>query len=907
MDKWTVAVTGDTGNDVYTQYIPDYFSQSDFDVHQQIAYDLEAPSGAELDFFAISSLLRDDHGVEVLDCAPTAATLTQSLQFLKDYEWNERKRVIRISRAAPLKVPKPKPKGGMAFKQERSSADVLVIHDSTEIWRRSKEAREFVASFFKQRRDRSPSAFVILDEERIPDLRVQGDGTINVGGEQSPVWTELLQYKQHVAILCSVSSLRHAGAAISRRLSWELGVEDALADLKHFQPLQALSKFRHLFIRVGFIGALHLERDESGPRPESGQLIFAPSARNAIFADEVKDGRIQGQDSVVAACLLRSLRMRQCPVAALGAGDIADALKSGLTANMCLFDGGFERPADLIESTEDTNILGQKFLQSYFCPEKPRGAQTVRPAEIVASRYDTLITEIPRDRIFGRVELPRAPASVGKAKPWEILRSQVEHRISRVNLGIAICKFGHQQVLNRPIDLEEAGDNRTAVKPWAVKLKDIKDVLTQPECILSANETPDDQPLNGNARVALPHPTDHRPQRPPANPLFVPVFEAGNLVAIERTEIESFRSIQNLMQLYVESQGRAPVSSRPISVAVFGAAGSGKSFAIKQIAKNLNEQAGGSDRLETIECNVAQFRSVEDLGHAITRIASVNNQRKLPLVIFDEFDCSFEDQPLGWLKYFLAPMQDGTFYGASQTITFGRAIFVFTGGVYRTIAEFDPFTEQVGVSAGPGEMESRFRRQAAFRDQKGPDFVSRLRGHINVFSVNPDDTAPKDEEGKPFKPVLRRALVLRGQILEAQLVAPRDGCQVANINNDVLYAFLTVEHYRHGTRSMEAILQMCTPIDGSIETASLPSRTQLNMHVDADDFMARVLRGRYRRFLEPIESGLSQRTPSMDDRGSGGRALEVGGKAAEATSAVLDVKREGEPEQKQSQAEATQT
>jgi hypothetical protein len=72
------------------------------------------------------------------------------------------------------------------------------------------------------------------------------------------------------------------------------------------------------------------------------------------------------------------------------------------------------------------------------------------------------------------------------------------------------------------------------------------------------------------------------------------------------------------------------------------------------------------------------------------------------------------------------------------------------------------------------------------------------------------------------------------------------GLTVAQIDEDVLYALLTIDHYRHGTRSMEAVLQMCTPMDGRIEKASLPSQAQLNMHVDGHEFFIRLYRGRAR-------------------------------------------------------------
>ena len=63
----------------------------------------------------------------------------------------------------------------------------------------------------------------------------------------------------------------------------------------------------------------------------------------------------------------------------------------------------------------------------------------------------------------------------------------------------------------------------------------------------------------------------------------MPVGEFGALLTADRREIEGFRSIQNLIGEYC-SLARPP---RPLSIAVFGPPGSGKSFAVTQIAVTL--------------------------------------------------------------------------------------------------------------------------------------------------------------------------------------------------------------------------------------------------------------------------------------------------------------------------------
>ena len=78
---------------------------------------------------------------------------------------------------------------------------------------------------------------------------------------------------------------------------------------------------------------------------------------------------------------------------------------------------------------------------------------------------------------------------------------------------------------------------------------------------------------------------------------------------------------------------------------------------------------------------------------------------------------------------------------------------------------------------------------------------------------------------------------------------PKDGIE-AKIDPALVYALLTVDRFRHGVRSMQAIVEMCTPIHGRVEIASLPPRAQLEMHVDSAEFMVRVHRGRARSQAE---------------------------------------------------------
>ena len=190
----------------------------------------------------------------------------------------------------------------------------------------------------------------------------------------------------------------------------------------------------------------------------------------------------------------------------------------------------------------------------------------------------------------------------------------------------------------------------------------------------------------------------------------VPWGQFGNLLTVDRQEIESYRSIRNLVAEYAGQKQ----ASRPLSIAVFGTPGSGKSFGVTEMAKSLLP-----GQIEPITFNLSQFDSADDLISAFHQVRDVGLSGKIPLVFWDEFDTSLRETSLGWLRYFLAPMQDGKFQEGQISHPIGRAIFVFAGGTSSSMAEFDKGTEKDFTSA------------------KGPDFVSRLKGFINVLGPNP--------------------------------------------------------------------------------------------------------------------------------------------------------------------------
>ncbi|MFO8082500.1 MAG: RyR domain-containing protein, partial [Armatimonadota bacterium] len=285
-----------------------------------------------------------------------------------------------------------------------------------------------------------------------------------------------------------------------------------------------------------------------------------------------------------------------------------------------------------------------------------------------------------------------------------------------------------------------------------------------------------------------------------------PICRLGNLVTVDRQEAEGYRRVRRLITQYAGSD-----ESKPLAIAVFGPPGAGKSFGVKQVAESVAEA-----NVEDCEFNISQFAGPGDLVAALHTVRDIGLSGKTPLVFWDEFDTD----SLKWLKYFLAPIQDGAFRDGQILHHVGRAIFVFAGGTAYTMAQFDR-------SEHPDE-ESKERFKAA----KGPDFVSRLKGYLNI--MGPDQQGEGDRHY-----LLRRAVLLRS-LLERnapQIVSDR----TVNIDPGVLRAFLHIPDYKHGVRSMQSIITMSNLAgQDSFVPSCLPDESQLDLHVDGRQFLALV-------------------------------------------------------------------
>jgi hypothetical protein len=304
----------------------------------------------------------------------------------------------------------------------------------------------------------------------------------------------------------------------------------------------------------------------------------------------------------------------------------------------------------------------------------------------------------------------------------------------------------------------------------------------------------------------------------------VPIGKFRDLVTVDRREIEGFRSIRTLISEYSEKDN----PGRPLSIAVFGAPGAGKSFGIREVANSISTQ------IEERTFNLSQFASEADIKDALHQVRDIALSGKIPLIFWDEFDTSFQSQALGWLRFFLAPMQDGNFQDGQITHPIGRCIFIFAGG---TCSTMEAFKNRETEEERSDEQKKKDRQD--FKAAKGPDFISRLKGFINIMGPNPQrqpgDSLDQAENRDPYFQI-RRAVLIRSMFARKYKNLIKGN--VLQIDRGLLKTMLKVPEYTHGARSIESIIEMSTLSDKDyFDRSSLPVPALLNLHASAELFM----------------------------------------------------------------------
>ncbi|PMD27017.1 hypothetical protein NA56DRAFT_640810 [Hyaloscypha hepaticicola] len=294
---------------------------------------------------------------------------------------------------------------------------------------------------------------------------------------------------------------------------------------------------------------------------------------------------------------------------------------------------------------------------------------------------------------------------------------------------------------------------------------------------------------------------------------WIPIASFGDLVVLDRSEIEGFRTMFNAIHEYLS----AP-QTKPLNIAVFGSKGSGKSFAAGQVAGAAAAAAAATTtsplKIQHIRIDLSQFTSLENLSAAFNKVRECNLSGTLPLVSIKAFDTEYAGSPLGWLAHLLPAMHGGQILDRGEMQHIGPAILLLGSSFTNSLGHFEAFSEKQG------------NEKDVLRAQ---EFLSCLHAFVDVIGLDQVDFSDV------WYPV-RRAVVLRALLEDREPKLKRG--EGISIDQSVLDGLLMIPKYRHGLRSLKAIIAM-SKVTGKhhFERAALPPEAQLALHFDYPTFM----------------------------------------------------------------------
>ena len=663
----------------------------------------------------------------------------------------------------------------------------------------------------------------------------------------SPFWRDISSQNRfggRIVVIVTAEDLRLAGMHVSRSLSWEQTVTDLYKEVAYVwsdeyrkqnsgePPLHGCS---HLIVSFATAGAVMFTKDSGGDL--SAKLIYDPAHVEDSWAAEYK-----GSMSGSTRCLTAGVALEMIKNGMKGPSD-GYGIKAGIIAARSLMENGFEPvgglqrddtalprllrfPADSIaavlrsvlygreigaklvldlrQALDNSNLLAQcdtfvSTVKQALHPSTSTGSKKLLEQELQRLYSDW--SRVAEEEKANPPESGGSPEDTEKqAAAWRRLESKlIANAMHYLEPNVSAIRESR-----RLVEADIGSDTIASDKPtW--RLLEAQYPAGSDDC--------------DNAETIVTYATGIVEYGVPDPPFAFPTLRIGRLFTTHREEIENLRAVRELMVNYMRSK-----TPKPLSIAVFGAPGSGKSTAIKELAQELSKQ--NDIDIVPYSFNLSQFENADSVPMALQQVRNTGSKGGLPLVFWDEFDANFGGY-MGWLRYFLAPMQDGEFQDRSIVYNVGRAIFVFAGSTSFTMAEFAE------------AVETKKSAESA----KVPDFISRLQGFVDVPSLD------YDEGQIDAAKALRRAELLRnflkrspGALAETfSRRAAASGFTLVerlNVDRSVIGAFLRVKKYNYGARDqMESIVQMSSLSGKNIyDRSSLPPADQLRLHVDAKEF-----------------------------------------------------------------------
>lgn len=272
------------------------------------------------------------------------------------------------------------------------------------------------------------------------------------------------------------------------------------------------------------------------------------------------------------------------------------------------------------------------------------------------------------------------------------------------------------------------------------------------------------------------------------------MYNIGHLRTTDPAEIGPVLTLQSVMDSYVSKES----FQRPLCIGVFGPPGSGKSFSVKEVAQVIGQKFDNNP-FDFFEFNLTQFSDPNEINSSIDLIRASVAKGKVPITFWDEFDCRYDGNEFGYLRYFLPSMQDGVTYVHGAPYYIGRSIFVFAGGVKSNWEGM----EDLLSTEDPVELQKA-------KTLKIPDFMSRLRVVLDIDGIEISDDLLHDSASPEELEDLRRILLKRAFIIAHQM--DTHWKKAARKTSGLLLRLL-LSKYKFGARSIEAVIEASRAAD----------------------------------------------------------------------------------------------
>ena len=216
--------------------------------------------------------------------------------------------------------------------------------------------------------------------------------------------------------------------------------------------------------------------------------------------------------------------------------------------------------------------------------------------------------------------------------------------------------------------------------------------------------------------------SDDRPGTEPTN-LADERLEPGGTIGRYVTCTDGFKKELAALERTVSTYVGRDRPSRPLNMLLAANPGSGKSFLVKELSKQIPGDSA------FLEYHVASFRKIDDLFSIFQRIQSLNLEGKLPFVLLDEVDGTVAGEYI--FANLLAPLWDGVFHIGQERHHLGRAVLFFAASALLSSPSIKNVLGTTDKRVTYLEFAEKWRRKvkAELRDSKIPkarDFIDRI-------------------------------------------------------------------------------------------------------------------------------------------------------------------------------------